>query len=436
MANLTKLELLKEIPGDKSKKRYTIINDKIKKKSPFVLANGKTAVLLYIDKKMFSSIAEVNKLKGPVLGDKKGNLYKLSDLVKTPEFGGGGGSGAGAAVTKMAEAAQCLYAGLSFYVKKKKISSTDANVKNLTEATKYIDTDEKNEKMIKQLPKDWVSSSIKGANILLDTFKKPGYIFHRGSKSVDLIEKKFKEINKDEGAFGNLNKWSPADIYLIKKDFAFPGFDKINTLKALNAYMLKYLNSKEVIGVSLKKITGNGKLSYKNIPIKKDSKKDKIKYTGYQINPTAIDCYLIAEANGVKIQFRSFGGEVSLTGWQGEVKGASANQGKISLGPLNYVLKRHKLNTLPNDSASKAKSNISGHQKIISTMLQKYSKQKLGAGFVKAQSNKWRYSKYLCLMLIDILEKTSKSKAGDVLTDIYLYASSQSVYSGPYAKLE
>ncbi len=95
MANLTKIELLKEIPGDKFKKRYTIINDKIKKKSPFVLANGKTAVLLYINKKMFSSTAEVNKLKGPVLGDKKGNLYKLSDLVKTPEFGGGGGSGGG-----------------------------------------------------------------------------------------------------------------------------------------------------------------------------------------------------------------------------------------------------------------------------------------------------------------------------------------------------
>ena len=139
MANLKKEDLLKEIPGDKSKKRFTIINDKIKNKSPFTLANGKTVVLQHIDKKMFSSPTEVKKLKGSVLSDKKGKEYKLSDLVKTPEFGGGGGSGAGAAVTKLGESAQCLYAGLSFYVKKKKISAADANIKNLTEATKYID---------------------------------------------------------------------------------------------------------------------------------------------------------------------------------------------------------------------------------------------------------------------------------------------------------
>ena len=39
-------------------------------------------------------------------------------------------------------------------------------------------------------------------------------------------------------------------------------------------------------------------------------------------------------------------------------------------------------------------------------------------------------------MFNDLLETTTKSKAGDILKDIYLYASSQSVYSGPYVKLE
>lgn len=434
MANLKKEDLLKDISGS-TKKRFTVINHKVKNKSPFVLANGKSAILQHIDKKIFSSPTEIKKIKGPVLTDKKGNLYKLSDLVKTPEFGGGGGSGAGAEVTKLAESAQCLYAGLSFYVKKKNITSIDANVKNLTEATKYIDTDENNKKMMKDLPKDWINSSIVGANILLKNFKKQGYIFHRGSKSVDMIENKFKEINKVEGAFGNLNKWSPADIYLIKKTFKFKDFEKIKTLKTLNAYMLKHLNSKDVIGVSLKKIVGSGKLSYKNIPGKKDPKKDKLKYSGYETNKTAIDCYILAGQN-VKIQFRSFGGEVSLTGWQGEVKGSAANQGKVSLGPLNYILSRHKLKTLPTDSATKAKLNKPEHNKTISGLLQKYTKEKITPAYVKTQSNKWRYSKYLCLMLIDILEKTSKTKASDVVTDIYLYASSQSVYSGPYVKLE
>ena len=439
MANLTPQDLVKDVPGDKTKKRFQILVEKVKTKSPFKLKNGSSVVLKYLSEsteQKFKNTKNVLMIKGPVLVDSKKNRFRITDLVKTAEFGGGGGSGAGAAVTKLAESAQCLYAGLSFYVKKKKITSSDANVKNLTKAIDFIDTDEKNKKMINDLPEDWVKSSIAGANVLLKTFKKQGYIFHRGSKSVDLIENKFKEINKTEGAFGNLNKWSPADIYIIKKDFKFKDFENIQTLKSLNDYMLKKLKSKEVIGVSLKKIVGEGKLSYKNIPSNKDSKKDKIKYTGYQINSTAIDCYLLAEVSGVKIQFRSFGGEISLTGWQGEVKGSTANQGKISLGPLNYVLKRHKLKLLPLDSASKAKSTSATHMKLIASLLTKYTKQKIDIGFVKGQSNKWRYSKYLCLMIIDILETTTKSKAGDILKDIYLYASSQSVYSGPYVKLE
>ena len=47
-----------------------------------------------------------------------------------------------------------------------------------------------------------------------------------------------------------------------------------------------------------------------------------------------------------RIQFRSFGG-TSLTGWQGEGKGTTANQGKVSLGPLNYILKSNGIKPLP-----------------------------------------------------------------------------------------
>ena len=48
----------------------------------------------------------------------------------------------------------------------------------------------------------------------------------------------------------------------------------------------------------------------------------------------------------------------SLTGWQGEVKGASANQGKISLGPVNMILKNHGIKTIPTDAAAKVKTKI------------------------------------------------------------------------------
>jgi RimJ/RimL family protein N-acetyltransferase len=57
-------------------------------------------------------------------------------------------------------------------------------------------------------------------------------------------------------------------------------------------------------------------------------------------NLDAMDGYIQwGSSTSEKIQFRSFGGESSLTGWQGEIKGTSANQGKISLGPINFIHK-------------------------------------------------------------------------------------------------
>ena len=61
------------------------------------------------------------------------------------------------------------------------------------------------------------------ANQLWDKFKKikQGIVFHRGSKTVDHIENQFKVgLKKKEGIRLDINKWSPADIYVTT-----PGYD-------------------------------------------------------------------------------------------------------------------------------------------------------------------------------------------------------------------
>jgi hypothetical protein len=55
---------------------------------------------------------------------------------------------------------------------------------------------------------------------------------------------------------------------------------------------------------------------------------------------------------------------------------------------------------------------------------------------IQKKSNKYRYSKYLVLKLLLIMEKTTKDKADEVVKDMYLYASSQASFSAPYVKLE
>jgi len=397
-----------------------------------------------LKRKGISFVNEIDKSESsfPVT---KIELKKSKSVIKLIyKKGAGGGSGAGAAVTKLAESAQALYAALAFNVLKRQITNKDLTKENFKKALETADTDEKFEKLINDLPDDWIESSISGANALYKKYGGKGkYTFHRGSKLVETIEKIFTTINRQERAFGNLNKWSPADIYMIADKSAIRDISEEKTLKGLNEKMFECIQKNTVIGVSLKKNeTGTAKLSEKNFPT--DSKITTASFRGTSTNLDAMDGYIKwGLAVSEKIQFRSFGGETSLTGWQGEIKGASANQGKVSLGPLNYILKRHGFKELPSslESARLAEQNSDKHAEDIAKMMVEYkliksSEVSAMAKTIQTKSNKYRYSKYLVLKLLLEMERAPKDKADEVVKDIYLYASSQASFSAPYIKLE
>ena len=357
--------------------------------------------------------------------------------------GAGGGSGAGAALTKLAESSQALYAALVFNVLGREMNIKDVTKENFSRAAGSAITDEKFDSMVNNLPDDWINSSIAGANALYRLYKGKGsFTFHRGSKLVDAVEKTFTAINRQEGAFGNLNKWSPADIYMVGSGFNVGALQAEKTLKGLNEKMFEFIQSNQLIGVSLKKITGTGRISKKNFPT--DKKLMTASYRGTSTNLDAMDGYIQwGSQTTEKIQFRSFGGEASLTGWQGEIKGASANQGKISLGPINFILNRHGLPKLPTslESASLARGNTDKHARNIAQMMVTYGIVKSNqveqvAEMIKQRSDKYRYSKYLVMILLTTITNAPAQIRDQVVQDFYLYASSQATYSAPYIKLE
>ena len=199
---------------------------------------------------LFRSIPFVNEIDKtessfPVT---KIELKKSKSIIKLIyKKGAGGGSGAGAAVTKMAESAQALYAALAFNVLKRPITNKDLTKENFKKALATADTDEKFEKLINDLPDDWIESSIAGANALYKRYGgKASFTFHRGSSLVNLIEKTFTDINRQERAFGNLNKWSPADIYMISNPSAVRDISEEKTLKGLNEKMFEYVQKNQV----------------------------------------------------------------------------------------------------------------------------------------------------------------------------------------------
>ena len=350
--------------------------------------------------------------------------------------GGSSGSGAGAALTKLTEASQCLYAAIAFGLGRHITNAdiTDANAKKFKH---MFDTDEKTDSMLNDLPDVWIASCVLGANKLWDTFGGQGkFVFHRGSKTVDAIENNFKRIKKIEGVRMDLNKWSPADIYIVGSSFDIKCLNEEKTILGLNQCMQERIENHTLIGVSLKKIVGTAKIDLKNVF--KDMKTTK-EYEGYTFSDTSMDAYLNLKG-GTKIQFRSFGGPNSLTGWQGEVKGAQANQGKISLGPVNMILKNHGISTIPTDAASMVK----GRQRAkvydeIRKGYKKYtnlSEPQINSIIMNAQDS-WLYSKLQATQLLDRMEGIrDKNKKDQLIEDLYLYASSQSKYSAAYYKLE
>jgi len=75
-------------------------------------------------------------------------------------------------------------------------------------------------------------------------------IIHRQSKEVRDFSAQFKKIESNR--YSDINKWNPADIWLLKEGIDFP---IANDLKGLNKCMSQLFENKNIVGVSLKKVS-------------------------------------------------------------------------------------------------------------------------------------------------------------------------------------
>ena len=351
---------------------------------------------------------------------------------------GGGGSGAGAEDTTRNESAQAVYAAIAFGMGKT-ISNNDVTMKTIQKHSNLFSVDGNVDDIRNNLPDEWIKSSITGANALYNRFGRSGkYTFHRGDATVNRINAAFERAKSTEGVRMNINKWNPSDIWMVRSDYDFKCIDDEKTLLGLNQCIQDQLQQGKLIGISLKKMQSGASLSSKNVF--GDMKVNKT-YAGYEYSGKSIDGY-IKLSGGTKIQFRSFGAGAGLTGFQGEVKGANANQGKIGLGPLNMILRAHGISQVSTNAANRVTSNPDAVFNEIALGLKKYARlsqkqiEELKEN-EKIVTPKFLYSKLQITELINIIESIANKKVRDQLVeDIYLYASSQSRFSSAYYKLE
>ncbi len=333
----------------------------------------------------------------------------------------GGGSGAGSEVTTLAESAQCVYCAAAWYGK-------DYSGATFKKVKTGFAVDGSLEDIINKLPDQWIQSCTLTAEKLKKQFGNKKFVFHRGSSWVDKLENHWKALNRTEKLFANLNKWSPADIYMVSEAGSKIDLTKAKTIVELNAMMMKAIKSEDIIGVSLKQVKGTANLAFKNIDSNRYTYKFDSLTTGKRGFLQSGDSYI--KFNGGEIQFRTFGST-----WQGEIKGKNANMGKISGGPINAIMTRQGIKIkAQNEIVNKTPALLKEFYKFYKHFEKgnAISEQEFISA-VNAKDQNWWVSKFLSAQLMYYVD-TYKDKDA-IVTAMIGYAASESDLSGPYVKV-
>ena len=135
------------------------------------------------------------------------------------------------------------------------------------------------------------------------------------------------------------------------------------------------------------------------------------------------------------MQLRTFSNDG--TSFQGELKGKTANQGKIGGGVLRSILSRNGLDLIPSqkEALSKATNPPDSFIKEFIELAKKYGKFDITSEELNSKSIDWISSKYQALSVIKAIEDGSKENVEDALTDIRNYAGSTSSISSVHLKV-
>lgn len=360
------------------------------------------------------------------------------------------GSGAGAEITALGECFQA-YASFARQLANKDFESPEEMIELLRSKTiNKVYADRTLDQCIAGLDPGWLYSGMAIANEFKKVLNTGTYTFHRGSELVTKINAKYQELSKKVGVTLNINKWNPADIWALKENTQLE-FDKCKTLDEFNIYIKKLYQEGKLYGVSLKK-TPEGKPTKTVYNLDKSSIK-KVTYVGSRITAAskdflkdeiAKDVYVSFSIDGstTEMQIRTF--SAGMSGWQGEIKGATAAGGKIGGGNLQeaLVLAGIPTSSFIDQTSFKSQSSttstntiskfvvmykyLSGDTRAINIITEDVKKM------LKQYDNNWLYSKYLGMQFLYVM--LNSGKQNEVMQNVVSIASSTTAVSSVFIK--
>ena len=429
-----------------------------------------------------------------VVRNDNGHPQVIRVEIKPPSSSGSGG---GAQNTILQESAMCVYAAIR-YTWPNGDFDCDAsrchqvlNDNHFKVALKKCKLGKKVKlNDIKDLDKEWKDSLCLGANKIFETIGQGDYTFERGEKVDSAIGEAFKECNKKATGgkyFSNRNKWNPSDIWMYptgtqttligqkkQRGKGGSGIMGETTIDCLNKHMEDLFDDNKLIGISLKKITHDANATMKPLNqggpagFAQRKQADQTEFLGAKSKSMVVfdngtkqvkqpdkkwpmDIYLYwGTGPQDRFQARNFGGP-GTGAWQLELKGVSANQGKIKGEVVLDVLKNAGFTGMPTeiDFNKCGSQRLSAQPNDITNNIYKLlshfkakglSKDKaIDINLIKQRSRSYRFSKINGLNLLKWLEDNNGSGAHTVasqaMKEIYLYASSQGDKASVYYKL-
>ena len=212
----------------------------------------------------------------------------------------------------------------------------------------------------------WLHTYFEQQRLMFKKYQSPNW--HTFEYGDDDFVKFFSNYIKEYGVYSDFEagkklakytEWNPSDIYAVKnKTGVQKGLDKIFKIKSknkgahlgrLNAYLIRLLNNKQLVGISLKQIGDNTEAVLKERNTEKTFKDPNIENKNFTINDIRfeIDNIHINQTISTYIKFgRSFGITLSSStsnygniSYMTSITGASAQGGNAPVAFVNDLLR-------------------------------------------------------------------------------------------------
>lgn len=299
------------------------------------------------------------------------------------------------------------------------------------------------EQLYEKAGKGWINSSTVIAKTFYPNIRGKKLQVHQRSRSrfVDNISSAAATLIKDSGKRLQLDKWNPADIWLVDRTLEGTDFKKFGSIIDLNTFLLEQFAKKNIIGVSLKQVGKTAKVEIFN----KD-KRPAIEYKGFDAGKTGfvrpLDGTIYYNLGSIVI--RNFGRPESVSA---EINGKLAQGGKTGAGPLRNIIKDiyPKFDTMTHQEiiAYYEKDQNKYYNELYAKMRKldpesasKYSLDEFMSA-IEAKDNKNNYliSKWQVSDILLAFNSMTKAQKNETISDIISYASSSLAISSVFYKV-